>query len=166
MESGSVRGVMGVAEDGWASQAALPGGGQWVSVTEDLRASFAGCPDLPRMGKRMAQLKRSARFKAELHGNSPEPVPVAGSSDRSFITREPIHLLLSFENSPDSLSYEGAPVRRWHLSMSQVLGRDRQPVSDPEILGIIAGFPDATEVATYTVATGSAHHADIPVDSV
>lgn len=153
-----------MSDDVWASQAMSSGGGHWLTIDEDLRASFAGCPDLTRMGKRLSQMKRSARLKAAEQGASPGPSATVAVSERSYITREPIHLILSYADQPESLSYAGAPAVRWHLSMSQTVGRDRHPVTDAEIAGwIMAGFPAATRVATYTLGTGSALHADIPV---
>ena len=143
--------------------AMLPAPGHWVEVGDELRASFVGCPDLPRMGKRLAQMKREAAEQLALHGSSLEPVPVVHRSERSFISGGAIHLALSREDTPDSLGYEGATADRWHLSISEVAGRTRRPVSDAEMAGwVIAGFPEADRYTTYTLATASARHADIP----
>lgn len=147
-----------------ARNALLPGGGHWFELTE-IRSWFAGCPDLPRMGKRLAQMKRAAQEQAQAHGSSPEPVPVVRCADRSFVSGTPIHLTLSYEDRSDGLICPDAPLLRWHLSISERIGRDQRAVSEAELIGwVMAGFPDATTVATYTLATAAARHSDIPVE--
>ena len=116
--------------------------------------------------KRIAQMRREAAHHALLHGDSPAPVPVCRKSDRSFISGQPVHLALSRENLPETLGYLDAPTVRWHLSISAITDRRRYPATEDELIGwIVAGFPEATRVAIYTLATAAAIHADIPIDT-
>ena len=143
------------------------GAGRWLQIDEELRAAFTGCPDLPRMAKRISQMRREAAHHALLHGSSSAAVPVCRKPDRSFITVAPIHLALSRETTPDHLNYLDAPTLRWHLSISQIIGRERHPTSNTELTGwFLAGFPEASHVATYNLTNGGAIHANIPIDPV
>ena len=152
--------------DGWrvGGAAATPGLSAWVDLDEELRLAFADCPDFPRMGKRMAQLRREAAHRALLHTRA-DLIPEAGRMERSFIAQGPIHLSLSRHDRPVIVGSEVAMIGRWHLSISRLVGRDRQPAENAELIGwIIAGFPEATRITIYMLNTGTAIHADIPFD--
>lgn len=151
----------------FADSTAPPKAGRWLQIDSELRAAFTGCPELPRMTKRISQMRREAAHHALLHGPSTAPMPVCRKPDRSFITAAPIHLALSREDTPDNPAYLDAPTARWHLSISLIVGGQRHPASDTELTGwILAGFPEASRVATYTLTDGVAIHADIPIDPV
>ena len=145
--------------------AVLPGAGSWVEIDDSLRQSFAGCPDLPRMGKTLARMKRAARQAAFDYPDGGRESLVHQRS-RSFLPPYyRVDLSLSYETTPDSLTYEDCPVHRWHLSMSTDTDTRREPVHQAELAGwIMAGFLDATRYAEYTLATATARHADIPIE--
>jgi hypothetical protein len=141
-----------------ASSVNVPAHGYRFELTQDLRNSFAGCPDRPRMSRTLQEMKLAARQDAADRASA-EPPKLIRRRERSFITGKPLDLALTYGDAADP----SHPGPQWHLSESEMVGGRRQPVSEAELAGwVIAGFDQATRFTTYTLATGTARHADIP----
>lgn len=75
----------------------------------------------------------------------------------------PVRLGLSLDHDSPR-PFPDAPRPCWHLSISQYPeGGRAEAAAEVEVIGwVIAGWPDAREVAIYTMATGAARHAEVP----
>ena len=120
----------------------------------------------PLITVRPARRREVAKVLARLMRVSvaPRPAGTVSSTGRSdFALLDPgvqVGVFLDFMRYPHP---------HWHLSISRVTGRHlehRTAVSVKEITAWVqAGFPTATAIRTYTLATGAARHAEITTDT-
>lgn len=129
---------------------------QWVDLTTG-QPPIAVRPARRReAGKTIARLMRSSV--------TPGPVGAIKNTGRSdFALLDPgvqIGLFLDFTDQP---------LPHWHLSISRATGRrleHRTATSVAEITAWIqSGFPATTGFLTYTLATGTARHAEVTADT-
>lgn len=164
--------------DSAASDAVFPLAGAWYDLSDEMRESFAGCPDAPRMRSTIEGLQKDAhrrrrQWARQLSGSSTQPEKrytsdgvafAEGPKVISFITRSRLRVGLSYDDVPNN-AYKDAPQRRWHLSISECTGGDHTLVSEAEVVGwVLAGFPHAKTCAVFVPATAAARHAEIPIE--
>lgn len=146
--------------DPTAGSAMFPGQGEWVDIPEDLHTEFTQLKKGVRMTALMEQLKSAARRRTD-----DRPVFTDGPVESLLARTNPVSIGLSFSERPND-SFPGAPTPCWYLSIAEhVPGVGFQAASDVDLVAwIMAGFPTVTRFARYTMATGVAQHAQIPVE--